>query len=190
MPFLRYAHYGSLLLLALMIVSVALPVGLPTWLGHIGTGLAIVVGLAFLLNLWLMIRDWRADHLFIIRNSTFYTGILTALILAWLLLRGQSGNELFASLRWWLAPLLLFHYLQQLSYVRFDAVRLDIKMGLSKAESIALFQLEDVNISLTNVELMLRDSRHYTLLKSYFSKKRWAVLTSKQEQLRQNLSND
>lgn len=180
---------ASLVLLGLIIASIALPAGIPNWLRHIATGLAILVGLAFLLNVSLMFRDWRKDHLFIIRNITFYAGLITALILIWILARSSVEIGSFNDL-WWLAPLLLFDYTRRLSYVRLDAVRFDVKLGLGKSEHIALFQLAQIEIGLTSVEAMLKDGRSFTLLKSYFSKNRWRILTNKLEQLRQKANQD
>lgn len=186
MPFIRYANYASFLLLALIIISVALPAGLPTWLGHIGSGLAVLIGLAFVLQLGLMIKDWQLERLFIVRNATFYTSLILIVAL-FFILGSREESSLFSPIGWWLAPLLLFQQTLRLSYVRLDAVRLDIKMGLNKLESIALFQLKALKIEEASVEAMLMDGRNYSIMSSYFSKNRWAILLAKLEQLRQKL---
>lgn len=183
MPFQRYAQYASMILLLILIGNVLFPDQLPGFVYQIGTGLAILIGIAFLLNAGLMISDWRKDRLFIIRNTTFYTGILTVLVVIWFVYQDFSGRQGMGTVGWWLLPLLLFYYTQTLFRVRMDDMSLDLKLGLGKTVSMPLFDLEDVNITETSVEAKRVNGERFSLKRSFFTKRQWKILTERLSRL-------
>ncbi len=180
MPYQRYARYASVALLLILLGEYAFPEVVPGFLRHIASGLAILLLLAFGLNLGLMIRDIAKDQLIVLRNTTFYVGLLSTLIIIYWSCDDFFGGQSFDFPLWWLAALFLFQFTENLFRVRMDAVGLEVKLSPSPPLHLTWFDLREVKVGVASIEAM-RNSNNEQLIfhRNSFSGKQWKMLTER-----------
>lgn len=177
MPYQRYARYASVALLLILLGVYAFPEIVPAFLRHVATGLAILLLLAFGLNLGLMIRDVAKDQLIVLRNTTFYVGLLSTLVIIYWAFDDLLGGQSFDFPLWWLAALFLFQFTENLFRVRMDAVGLEVKLSPSPPIQMTWFDLQKVKVGVASIEAV-RNSNNEQLVfhRSSFTDKQWEML--------------
>lgn len=180
MPYQRYARYASIALLLFLLAVYAVPELVPNFLRHLGSGLAILLLLAFGLNLGLMIRDLAKDQLIIVRNATLYVGLLSTVVIVYWAFDDLFSGQGFGFPLWWLAALFLFQFTENLFRIRMDAVGLEIKLSPATPTNLTWFDLGDVKIGETSIEAVrISSNERLALYRSTFSARQWKLLTDR-----------
>lgn len=167
------------MLLLILVIGFARPGWWPAWVISLGHGLAILIGVAFGLNAYRMYADWRSGNLFIVRNLTFYSAIFTIVVLLYFVIGEISGRGEMSILGWWLIPMLLFYYSQQIFRVQINEVRLTLKLGLGEPQSIPLFTVKNVSVERDGIVLERSGGERSDIKRNLFSSGQWTRLVSR-----------
>lgn len=180
MPYQRFARYASIALLLLWVLLYFFPDRITTWIVPIGHGLAVVVLLAFALNLGFMVRDILRKRLFVVQNLSLYVGLLSIPFMAWYGYREWTDTgSFFSGPEWWLIPLVLFQLSQNIFLVGLDDVGLYLRPGLNKAVSVPLFELTEVRVKEDFIEARGSRGEQFVLKRSSFFSWQWKDLKAR-----------
>ena len=142
-PYQRIAYACYLLLPIYVILAFYfLPGYFPKWTLTVAYVLAGVLLAACVLEVALMIRDYRAGYFFPLRNATFFVTCFFFLALplygVFLLVSGEE----FSPPTLLFIPALIFFGLRNLYYVRIDSVSFRGKVGLAGPVDIPLYEVQ------------------------------------------------
>jgi hypothetical protein len=172
-PYQRIAHILSIVLLLAVAYLVVYPTGLPGWVLTTGWVLAGALFAAWGMELWQLIRQFRAGQLFLVRNLTFYVTLATLILIPTVLVGSGTGG--FGPATWLLLPIILFQGTRNLGRVVIDRVAILFKLGAAPGISVPRFQVEAVSAQADQL-IVTTPAREITLPRRYFYPAQWQRL--------------
>ena len=172
-PYQRIANILSIVLILAVAYLVVYPTGLPGWALTIGWVLAGALFAAWGMELWQLIRQWRAQQLFLVRNLTFYVTLATLILIPTVLVGSSTGG--FGPATWLLLPIILFQGTRNLGRVVIDDVAVLFKLGAAPGVTVPRFQIREVITQADQIQVLTED-RAITLPRRYFYPRQWAGL--------------
>jgi hypothetical protein len=167
-PYRKIGGIFSAILIALLVYArFALQAELDGWVLGVAICCAIVVLLMAILEIGLLVTDYRKGHLFPLRNTSLYLAIFTVVALPML----AAYKAFFAGgIDFWvfLYPVLMFILPQSVMNVRLNNVLLETKTGVGEPVAIPLFSVRSVKEEADGVTVLTNEEKEVVLLRQYF----------------------
>jgi len=159
--------FSAILIVLLVYARFALQTVLSGWALGLAIFCAVVVLLMAMLEIGLLIMDYRKGHLFPLRNTSLYLAIFTVVALPLL----AAYKAFFAGgIDIWvfLYPVLMFILPQSVMNVRLNDVLLETKTGVGEPVAIPLFSIQSVKEEADGMTVLTNEEKEVVLLKQYF----------------------
>lgn len=159
--------FSAILIVLLVYVRFAQQAELSGWILGLAIFCAVVVLLMAILEIGLLMVDYRKGHLFPLRNTSLYLAVFTVVALPIL----AAYKAFFAGgIDFWvfLYPVLMFILPQSVMNVRLNDVLLETKTGVGEPVAIPLFSIQSVKEEPDGVTVLTNEEKEVVLLKQYF----------------------
>ena len=160
-----------------------LPGTLPGWTIQIAYVAAGFLVIAFGIEAWKLISDYRAGRLFPIRNATFFVTLFSLAAVPLLGLYFWSSGEEFSLPILLLIPVFLYYSVINLFYVRVDNVSLRARTGFRAPLDVPLFGLDRLEVGEEEIVVGGGEGPGVRLLRGYFFPKDWQRLRARMRAL-------
>lgn len=179
-PYQLIADVGSVALVVFVILAFRFfPGEVPAWAFSLAYGVAALVLIGVVTELYFFWRDYRAGVLFPMRNASLFILLLCIvglpLYLAYLAATGQPPGASTLLI----VPVMLTFATRNLFRVRIDSLSVRAKTGFRAPIEVPLFRVEDVAVSDDRLIITSDTGRPIHLLRAFFFPSHWAAIVEK-----------